>query len=73
METQPLPEPPDWNQADRAYQLHHRDCTQCQSAGMSPGAVDRCATGSELWTRYENAGPPPHFLWLRKSPKSKGA
>ncbi len=28
---------PTWEDADKAYQLHHTNCTQCQGAGRRPG------------------------------------
>lgn len=54
-----------WTAADRAYQLHHDNCEQCRAAGGKLENPDRCRPGSALWQAYNNAGDPPHFLWLR--------
>ena len=58
--------PPDWNAADRAYQLHHLNYPTCIDAGMAPGKRERCQDGGALWATYQQAGDPPHFTWLRK-------
>ena len=61
--------PPDWNAADRAYQLHHTNCPTCIAAGMAPGKRERCQDGAALWATYQQAGDPPHFTWLRRERK----
>lgn len=58
--------PPDWPAADRAYQQHHTACPQCRAAGTSPNTQQRCPEGAQLWGTYQQAGDPPHFVWLRK-------
>lgn len=57
--------PPDWHAADAAYQLHHANCPDCIAAGKNP-SLPRCLQGQELWDQYNQAGEPPHFLWLRR-------
>ena len=65
--------PPDWHAADAAYQLHHAGCPICQAAGKNP-ALQRCADGRALWDASNQAGEPPHFLWLqRRQPTRKRA
>jgi len=63
----PMADPPDWRAADRAYQDHHGRCSLCQAAGKNPD-LQRCPQGQELWDTYNQAGEPPHFLWLRRQP-----
>lgn len=55
-----------WEAADKAYQLHHFSCPQCRAAGAAPGRQERCPEGLALWTKYLDAGDPPHFTWIRK-------
>jgi len=59
--------PPDWHAADQAYLDHHGRCPICQAAGKNPD-LQRCAEGLALWEQYNQAGEPPHFLWLRRQP-----
>jgi len=58
-------EPTPWHAADKAYQAHHGACAQCRAAGVNPAGQARCAAGAALWAAYQEAGDPPHFLWLR--------
>lgn len=57
-----------WVAADQAYKAHHQTCRSCIAAGASPGRMHRCALGVQLWTAYQEAGDPPHFLWLQRKP-----
>lgn len=57
-----------WEQADKAYQLHHINCPQCIAAGAAPGKQERCPQGQALWDTYNAAGDPPHFSWIRPVP-----
>ena len=56
-----------WQQADKAYQLHHIACPACLGAGRRPGKSERCPDGRELWELYlnqyelENPPPPPRM------------
>ncbi|MBX9934982.1 MAG: hypothetical protein K2Y10_00115 [Burkholderiaceae bacterium] len=43
-----------WNEADRAYQAHHWNCTTCKAAARS-GHSDRCVQGQQLHSAYEQA------------------
>jgi len=61
------PAPQEWHAADRAYQDHHTGCHICQAAGKNPD-LQRCPEGQKLWDTYQQAGEPPHFLWLRRQP-----
>lgn len=36
---------PDWNAADRAYQLHHATCPTCRAAGANPNHLQRGIPG----------------------------
>lgn len=53
-----------WEQADKAYQLHHINCAQCTAAGIVRSSQTRCPQGQALWDTYNAAGDPPHFTWL---------
>lgn len=57
--------PNPWRTADKAYQAHHGMCPQCRAAGLNPGGTPRCSEGAGLWAAYQEAGDPPHFLFLR--------
>ena len=46
---------PTWQDADKAYQLHHIHCPQCLGAGRRPGQSERCPEGLELWELYLSA------------------
>jgi len=59
--------PPDWYAVDEAYLRHHLSCLVCAAAGKNPD-LQRCPQGQELWDAYNQAGEPPHFLWLRRQP-----
>ncbi len=41
-----------WQDADKAYQLHHIACPDCLGAGRRPGQTERCPEGEALWTQY---------------------
>lgn len=43
---------PDWQDADKAYQLHHVNCPTCAAAGRKPSELLRCPTGADLWAQY---------------------
>ena len=63
-----MPEPSSasaWEAADRAYQAHHFQCPQCIAAGITR-SQERCDVGAPLWDAYQQAGDPPHFIWLRE-------
>lgn len=61
-----MSDPNPWRTADKAYQEHHIVCAQCRAAGLNPGGSSRCSVGAGLWTAYQEAGDPPHFLWQSK-------
>lgn len=52
--------------ADKAYQLHHAQCSLCRAAGAQPGKQQRCPEGAPLWKAYFDAGDLPHFTWLHR-------
>lgn len=60
---------PDWYEADEAYLAHHVACHLCVAAGKN-SHLARCTVGAALWERYQQAGEPPHFLWLKRKSKS---
>ncbi|WP_200843928.1 DUF5131 family protein [Pantoea sp. 18069] len=59
-----------WEQADKAYQLHHINCAQCTAAGIVRSSQTRCPQGQALWDTYNNAGMPPHFAWLSQGKRT---
>ena len=44
-----------WNEADRAYQAHHWNCTSCKAAARSGGHSQRCTEGQHLYELYKQA------------------
>ena len=45
-----------WRAADRLYQNHHWQCTECKAAARAaPGTADRCAAGQHLHVAYDKA------------------
>lgn len=64
-----MADPPSWHAADQAYQSHHTSCSTCIAAGKNPD-LPRCPQGQELWDAYNQAGEPPHFLWLQRKPRT---
>ena len=57
--------------ADKAYQAHHGMCPQCRAAGLNPGGQQRCTEGAGLWAAYQEAGDPPHFMFLGNLERGK--
>ena len=46
-----------WRAADRLYQNHHWQCTECKAAARAaPGTADRCAEGQLLHDAYTSKG-----------------
>ena len=60
-----------WPAARQAYYTHHAACGQCQAARAASPTQQRCPEGLALWDTYNQAGDPPHFVWVALAKRFK--